>query len=207
MVEHRSQNTPGYVNSADVTLRSPDSQHRQCEICGCEDLIEISDVPDHSLIDIGDFTEKTAPHADDVLMIEDSEDSNKKKKLKINALHVPWILNVFQTSGVLFPNNDDGFCHIGGDGAISSFEARTQIQMPKGRAIAIQGRCTGGSGTFTLRKNGEDTDITGVVDEVGQFRIFDSVEFADGDLLSLYYDSGVGWTVYGIQIQFESEVI
>lgn len=178
-----------------------------CPICSCEDLILISEVADHSLIDIGAFTAKTDPHADDILMMEDSEDSDKKKKLKISNLHVPWILDAFQTSGVLFPNNDTGYCHIGGAGAITNTEALAQIQMPKGRAIAIQGYCSAGSGTFTLRKNGADTAITGLIDEAGQFRIFDSVEFADGDLLSLYYDSGVGWTVYGIQGEFESEVI
>ena len=123
--------------------------------------------------------------------------------------HSPWFLGVFRTSGVIFPNNDDGFCHIGGAGTITSTEALAQIRMPKGRVEAIQGYCSGGSGDFTVRKNGVATTLTGTVNSVGQFYLtgVGAVEFADGDLISLYYNSGVNWTVYGIQIAYKTELI
>ena len=123
--------------------------------------------------------------------------------------HSPWILNVFRTSGVIFPNNDTGFCLIGGAGAITNTEALAQVRTPKGRVKAIQGYCSGGSGDFTVHKNGVVTTLTGTVNAVGQFYLTGegTVEFADSDLISLYYDSGVNWTIHGIQVVFETELI
>ncbi len=127
----------------------------------------------------------------------------------VGKTHSPWILDVYGTSGVFYPNNATGYCHIGQGGAITSTEALAQIRMPKGRVKAIQGYCLGGSGTFTVRKNGVATTITGLVNSVGQFHLTGTgaIEIAEGDLLSLYYDSGVNWTIYGIQIKYETELI
>ena len=114
---------------------------------------------------------------------------------------------VFRTSGVTFPNNDTGFCHIGGGGAITGIENYAQIQMQKCKVRAIRGRCTGGSGTFTIRKNGVDTTITGTVDATDDFFSIDGeVAFADKDLLSIAYSSGINWALRGIQIIAQGEV-
>lgn len=121
--------------------------------------------------------------------------------------YAPMLILVYRTTGVIFPNNDDGFCHIGGAGAITATEAYAQLRMPKGKLIGIQGYAAGGDGSFTVRKNGADTGITGTIDSVGQFRFTgDAVDFAEGGLLSLAYSSGVNLTVYGIQIEFNMEV-
>jgi len=124
-----------------------------------------------------------------------------------NHVH-PWALLVYRTAGVIFPNNAVGFCHIGGAGAVTATESYAQLRMPKGRVKAIQGYCTGGSGTFMVHKNGVDTGVTGLVDAVGQFYLTGTgpTDFADGDLLSVEYDAGVNWTVYGVQVIFETEV-
>jgi len=127
-----------------------------------------------------------------------------------NGQYTPWLLDIFSTSGVSFPNNDSSFCHIGGAGAITGTEALAQNRMPKGRAVAVQGYCANSSGDFTIRKNGVDTTITGTVNSVGQFRLTGGsgkVDFAAGDLLSVSYDSGIAFTVYGIQVEYECEVV
>lgn len=126
------------------------------------------------------------------------------------ALAVRWATSfvvVFRSSGVIFPNNDTGFCHVGGAGAVTATEALAQLKAIKSTMISIEGYCSGGSGTFTLRKNGADTTLTGVVDSVGRFNIIGEVDFVDGDLISLAYDSGVNWTIYGIQLKLKSEVV
>lgn len=129
--------------------------------------------------------------------------------LEIKTRYAEQILNVYRTAGVRFPNNDTGYVHIGGAGAITGTEAFAQVQMPKCRVKSIRGRCTGGSGTFTLRKNGVNTDITGTVATANYFFEIDDdelVEFADKDKLSIAYSSGINWVIRGIQIIYETVV-
>jgi len=116
-------------------------------------------------------------------------------------------ITVFRTAGVAFPNNDSGFCHLGGGGAITSTEAFAQLKAINSKIVSIEGYCSNGSGTFTLRKNGTDTALTGTVNSVGRFDITGEIDFADGDLISLAYTSGVNFTIYGIQLKLKSEVV
>jgi len=126
--------------------------------------------------------------------------------LSMGLRYATSFINVFRTAGVIFNNNASGFCHIGGAGAITSTEEFAQLKAIKSKMVSIEGYCSGGSGTFTLRKNGADTTLTGTVDAVGRFDITGDVDFADGDLISLAYTSGVNWTIYGIQLKLKSEV-
>ena len=127
--------------------------------------------------------------------------------LEIKRRNTPIALTVFRTSGATFPNNANGFCHIGGGGAITGTEAFAQIQVSDCKVIAIRGRCTNGTATLTVRKNGVDTNVTGTVEAADDFfEITGEAEFADKDKLSLAYGTGVNFTVYGIQIIYSAVI-
>ncbi len=127
--------------------------------------------------------------------------------------HTPWLLDIFSTAGVLFGGNDNGFCYIGAAGAITATEAYSQIRMPKGRVVAITGNCynAASNGTFTVRKDGVDTGVTGTISATGQFRITGTgpTDFDGTEVLSFAYSTtaGGGLGVRGLQVEYESEVV
>ena len=74
-------NDDGKVNSADAADAVPWSG-----VSGKPDPLDATAIHDNVSAEISAVTEKTTPHDDDLLLIEDSQASNAKKKLKISNL-------------------------------------------------------------------------------------------------------------------------
>lgn len=116
---------------------------------------------------------------------------------------------IWNTAGALLGGNQTGYLHIGGDAAITSTETYAERRMPACTVIAINGRGDYASNlTLTVRKNGVDTGVTGVISASGRFRLTGSVAFADGDILTIAFATaaGGGFTLRGIALEYTVEV-
>lgn len=108
--------------------------------------------------------------------------------------------------------NQTGFLRIlGGDLGISAIENYNQVRMPACTIKGISGIAHSYSSdlTLTIRKNGEDTSLTGTITEDGSFRFTGSVDFADGDLLSIGFSTspGGGCAASGVVVENSRDVV
>ena len=142
--------------------------------------------------------EKGSPVAGDEVIIKDSEDNGKVRCIQLG--------NMPRTVEQLIPicgypatigGNQTGFIRLnGGTLGISGIENYNQIQMPACSVKALNGYCHDASSeiTLTIRKEGEDTALTGTISATGEFRLSSGgpISFSKGDLLSIYFDCAVG---------------
>lgn len=123
---------------------------------------------------------------------------------------VKQMLNIASSYPVALVSNTSGWIRIGSVLGVTSTEDRAKRRMPKCVVTAINGRVnSSGDVNFTVRKNGVDTTLTGNVTAVGKYRITGSVAFADGDEISLYYDTAPsgGISISGIVAEYEVDLI
>jgi len=113
--------------------------------------------------------------------------------------------------GISFAGNSSGYIIWGRSDTYTSVEANAQVRLKEVRAVQLSGHVTAYSGTctFTLRKNGANTGITGTISATGHFTFNGTVDFTDGDLISVAFSvaPGGGLTLYGLFIIFNSVVI
>jgi hypothetical protein len=160
---------------------------------------------------------KASPVDSDIIAISDTEDNNYPKKLTLAnlkaALRVEHVM-IFDGYRHLIAANQSGYYSINnGDATITAVENYAKVQMPKCSVKAIRGRCNtyGEDMTFTVRKNGANTTLTGSVTATGTFEITSGgpIAFADGDELSLAFSipPGQATAISGLAIIYETELI